>query len=128
VADNQSISLPPTGEGVRAARRFVRLFLDEPVPPPVAETAVLLTSELVANAVQHAGPHAPDATIGLRVTSTTKHVRVEVDDHSGTNPTIGDGATGNPSGRGMLLVNRLASRWGIERGSRGKTVWFAIDF
>ena len=40
---------------------------------------------------------------------------------------LGDGAADKPGGRGMLLVNGLASVWGIERRPNGKTVWFAID-
>ena len=124
----QSISLPPVAESARTARLFVRLFLDDPVPPPIAEIAVLLTSELVSNAVLHAGPHPPNAEIGLRVSTTTQRVRVEVNDHSETSPTVGDGAFDKPSGRGMHLINRLASRWGIEPYTHGKTVWFAIDF
>lgn len=124
----QRISLAPVAESARAARLFVRLLLDAPVPPPIAEMAVLLTSELVANAVMHAGPHSANAEIGLKVTTTTQRLRVEVNDHSETCPIVGDGATNKPSGRGMRLVERLASRWGVDPGTHGKTVWFAIDY
>jgi anti-sigma regulatory factor (Ser/Thr protein kinase) len=123
----QSISVAPVAGSVRTARSFVRLFLDDPVPPSTAEAAVLLTSELVTNAVLHAGPHAPGAEIALRVSSTSESVRVEVTDHSATMPTVGDGALDKLCGRGMLLVIRLASAWGVEPRADGKKVWFSID-
>ncbi|MCU1392139.1 MAG: ATP-binding region ATPase domain protein [Ilumatobacteraceae bacterium] len=123
----QSISVAPVPGSVRTARSFVRLFLDDPVPPSMAEVAVLLTSELVANAVLHAGPHARGAEIAVRVASTSEAVRVEVTDHSPTVPTVGDGALDKSGGRGILLVIRLASAWGVDPHGDGKTVWFSID-
>lgn len=72
MTDEQNSFLSPTAESVRTARRYVRLFLDEPVAPPVAETAGLLTSEVVANADQNGGPHAPYSWIELKITLKTE--------------------------------------------------------
>ncbi|MEO5901580.1 MAG: ATP-binding protein [Ilumatobacteraceae bacterium] len=123
----QSISLAPVAASARAARLFVRLFLADPVPPTVAEIAVLLTSELVTNAFRHAGPHRSSDQLVLHVTSTAERVRVEVDDHSVALPTVDDRAFDMQSRRGMVLVNSLSSTWGVEAGPDGKKVWFAID-
>ena len=123
----QSISLAPEAASARAARLFVRLFLADPIPPPVAEIAVLLTSELVTNAFRHAGPHRGSDQFVLRVSSTTNRVRVEVEDHSVALPSVDDRGVDELSGRGMLLVDSLSSSWGVEPGTDGKKVWFAID-
>jgi anti-sigma regulatory factor (Ser/Thr protein kinase) len=90
------------------------------------ETIVLLVSELVSNAVQHGGPHGPGASVGLMVEDHSGGVRVEVTDAGTGDPCPGDGAIDRPSGRGLLLVEALASRWGCNRMAVGKTVWFEL--
>lgn len=85
----------------------------------------LMISELVTNAVQH-GRHSGDHSIGLVIEVGRDEVRVTVGDH-------GDGferppapENGQPRGRGLMIVDRLASRWGIEPRSP-TTVWFELD-
>ena len=92
----------------------------------VRETVVLLVSELVSNAVQHGGPHGPDATVGLQIEPRPDRIRVAVTDAGTGDPRLGNGAIDHPSGRGLLLVDAMASRWGCDRLPVGKTVWFEL--
>lgn len=120
------IVLTPTAHGVRSARLFAVGLLDDH-DVDVRETVVLLVSELVSNAVQHGGPHDSLATVGVQVETRPDLVRVEVTDAGTGDPRPGDGAVDHPSGRGLLLVEALASRWGCEQLPVGKTVWFEIS-
>ncbi|MFG2679314.1 ATP-binding protein [Streptomyces sp. NPDC048392] len=106
-----------TGSGIRA---------DE----PLAETLVLLVSELVTNAVVHTGCPAvlrlvlPGAVTGEATEAT---VRLEVDDASDRAPVprCVDGET--TGGRGLALVDGLADRWGWSREGAGKRIWCELD-
>jgi anti-sigma regulatory factor (Ser/Thr protein kinase) len=82
----------------------------------------LLVSELLANAILHGRP-----PIELSVALRPGAVRVTVADGS-TDPLApaGPSATGD-SGRGLLLLDRLADRWGTESLPEGKLVWFEVD-
>lgn len=119
------IALEPTARSVRAARHFVCGFLgDHNVD--VRDTTVLLVSELVANAIEHGGPHGPTSTVGVEVDAHANRVRVEVTDAGPGEPVAGNASAHLPSGRGLLLVQTLASRWGCTRLPVGKMVWFEI--
>ncbi len=82
----------------------------------------LLVSELVTNAVLHAHSNAR-VTID-RYKST---IRVAVCDASATRPRVRDYGPEAVTGRGLLLVERLARRWGVELDGAGKCVWFELD-
>jgi anti-sigma regulatory factor (Ser/Thr protein kinase) len=84
----------------------------------------LLTSEVVGNAVRHAGPLSPTSKIVFHARMSDDHVRVEVADHGpGFDPEIRH----DTSGFGLRLIDKLASRWGVERTARGCRVWFEVD-
>ncbi len=86
-----------------------------------SEIAQLLVSEVVTNALLHAG-----TDMELRTTAAASGVRIEVHDGSGLAPTqrhYGDEAA---TGRGLGLVESLASAWGIEPTGSGKAVWFEL--
>jgi len=107
---------------VEAARRFVRHTLDGwNLAPEVAADAVLLTSELVTNAVLH-------ARTGIRVLLATDGggLRVSVFDENPRLPAHEVGPADATSGRGLSLVDGVAGAWGVERMSGGKVVWFEI--
>ena len=87
---------------------------------------VLLVSELVSNAVLHGGPHLPEATVGLAIAVADDQVRIEVEDAGVNIPVVGDGALDRLTGRGLLLVQSLATRWGCESSDAGKVVWVEI--
>ena len=87
---------------------------------------VLLVSELVSNAVLHGGPHGPEATVGLAIADVGDRVRIEVEDAGANIPVVGDGALYRVTGRGLILVESLANRWGYERSDMGKVVWAEV--
>jgi anti-sigma regulatory factor (Ser/Thr protein kinase) len=103
---------------VRAARSFISSL---PLPPPAAEKAVLLVSELATNAVTHAGT---DFEICVKVGQA---VRVEVRDFSTLGPTLRPGRLAAEDGRGLQILDALASAWGWRSlGPAGKVVWFEL--
>ncbi|MEA3078135.1 MAG: hypothetical protein QOF60_3043 [Actinomycetota bacterium] len=112
---------------VAAARRLARDVLAEAsIDDELAADVVLATSELVANAVLHAGGPVR-VRLSVRVDPTVA-VRVEVGDESPVPPSLREYEPDASTGRGLGLVARLASRWGIEAApvatSRvGKLVW-----
>ena len=106
-----------------AARRFVRTALESvEADPRVIETAELLTTELVTNAIVHVGSKSQ---LFLRVARGI--VRVEVTDPDDHLPSMAAPNVDDDSGRGLLIVNGLASAWGVERTPTGKTVWFELS-
>ena len=115
--------LTPHPTSVGAARRFVRDVLKtRRVADGVVSTVELLTSEVVTNAILHArsGPQ-------LAVEVNDDHVRVAVRDISSDLPVRRLGRLDDVSGRGVVIVEELASAWGVERERNGaKRVWFEV--
>jgi anti-sigma regulatory factor (Ser/Thr protein kinase) len=105
----------------RRARVFVEKLLNRSGLAELAPTATLLTSEVVTNAVMHVG-----GTIAVRVTCRPAAVRVEVGDSSGQLPVPGEPSQASTGGRGLQLVEALASDWGTASEGPGKIVWFEI--
>ncbi|ORT54996.1 SpoIIE family protein phosphatase [Streptomyces sp. CB03238] len=118
----------PVGRSVATARAFVRDTLQGWGYTDVVDDAVVLTSELVTNAVIHAGTAAD--VLCLR---TENGVRIEVADRyperevplQGTGRSLG--SPDRENGRGLLLCAALASRWGVEYSPTHKQVWFQLD-
>ena len=87
------------------------------------DVAVLLASELVGNAVEHAHGEA----IHLVVDQRESRFRVEVHDNQAGRPTAQQADALAPRGRGLMLVERLAAEWGVDPSPRGgKQVWFQL--
>jgi anti-sigma regulatory factor (Ser/Thr protein kinase) len=91
-----------------------------------ADEVRLLVSELVTNAVMHAGP---GGEIRLRVELAPDRVRVEVRDRgrgfrSARPPP--PPPPGQPHGRGLHMVDQVAERWGNARTDEGHCVWFEL--
>lgn len=108
----------------RAARRAVAECCATAGAGPVCtDNSALMTSEVVTNAIRHgSGP------ITFAVDCGGPVVRVEVGDDDEGRPTAGDADADSEGGRGMLIVDALASSWGvIETASGGKTVWFELS-
>jgi CheY-like chemotaxis protein len=116
-----STSLPSVAASAGTARRFVREAIDAAAEEVMADVE-LLVSELVINAVVHASS-APRVDIVLGRDS----YRVEVYDDDPTLPELRDPGVHDRGGRGILLLDRLASRWGAEPHGTGKVVWFERD-
>jgi anti-sigma regulatory factor (Ser/Thr protein kinase) len=119
-----TILLPGDVTTPAAARRFVRAALESvEADPVVIETTELLTDELVTNAIVHA--HCKSY---LFVRAVRGVVRVEVTDPDERLPSMATPDTDAVGGRGLAIVNGLASAWGIERATAGgKTVWFELS-
>ncbi|MFF9431992.1 SpoIIE family protein phosphatase [Streptomyces sp. NPDC014746] len=120
-------SFEPVGRSVAAARAFVRDTLQGWGHPELVDDAVVLTSELVTNAVIHAGTAAE--VLCLR---SDDSVRIEVADRYPEReiPVQGGRSLGSPdreNGRGLLLCAALAHRWGVDYSPTRKHVWFHLN-
>ncbi|MFE7602012.1 SpoIIE family protein phosphatase [Streptomyces sp. NPDC057494] len=120
-------SFEPVGRSVAAARAFVRDTLQGWGHPELVDDAVVLTSELVTNAVIHAGTSAE--VLCLR---SDDSVRVEVSDRYPEReiPVQSGRSLGSPdreNGRGLLLCAALAHRWGVDYSPTRKHVWFHLN-
>lgn len=117
------VALPSNAKAPGIARQVLRRFRSE-LPDRVLEDAALLVSELVTNSVRHAAT-GPGSRIRLRVQQLPAGIQVEVLDWGpGFRP--GVARPQGEGGFGLLLVRRLATRWGIERGDTTR-VWFEIE-
>ncbi|MFJ9822681.1 SpoIIE family protein phosphatase [Streptomyces sp. NPDC101151] len=112
-------------KGVKQARRFIREQLHVWDLDEVRDDVELLASEVVTNALIHA-----DSSVDVRLREYPDHLRLEVRDADPTPPvpsavTATDEANAwAEHGRGLLIVDELASQWGKSPSGRGKTVWF----
>ena len=118
------ILLPGDVTTPAAARRFVRAALESvEADPVVIETTELLTDELVTNAIVHARCKSY-----MSIRAVHGVVRVEVTDPDERLPSMAAPDTDALRGRGLAIVNGLASAWGVERAADGgKTVWFELS-
>lgn len=115
------LGLPANDNAAAMARRFVSASLPDLDASHVADTAVLLASELVTNALLHG-----KASISIEVLGVTNGVRVAVtDEHPGL-PALRPPSREDEHGRGLLLVEKLAARWGVDAHPPGKSVWFEL--
>ena len=122
--DDLAVTLPASPASAGAARRVVRRLLPGTASADQCSTVELLTSELVANAVVHAG-----TPCRLRLSYPCEdRVRVEVTDYAEGSPTVQPGAPTDPGGRGLQLVAAAAIDWGTARPAQDrKTVWFEAE-
>lgn len=114
--------LPCSVQSPHLARAFLRSTLSTWELDGLGHVTELLVTELVANVVTHVG-----ASMTLRVRRSPSAIRVEVDDPSTSLPAVRHPDPGDEHGRGVLLVDLLASAWGVEPHGQGKTVWFEVD-
>ncbi|RSS73409.1 SpoIIE family protein phosphatase [Streptomyces sp. WAC06614] len=122
-------SFEPVGRSVAAARAFVRDTLQGWGFADVVDDAVVLTSELVTNAVVHAGTRAEVLCLrsedGVRVEVADRYPERELPlQHPGARPYADPD---RESGRGLMLCAALATRWGVEYTPTHKQVWFRLD-
>jgi PAS domain S-box-containing protein len=116
-----AVELPALASSASAGRRFLRAALHAWDCADAGDTACLLSSELIANAVRHArGP------IGLCLHRTARELTVEVSDTSPSLPVPRFVDQGSEDGRGLSLVEALARGWGARPTATGKTVWFSL--
>ncbi len=118
-----SVELRPSAKAPATARHFIAVTCEASgVDPQVCSTAALLVSELVTNAVLHAG-----TDVIMHVTPGAARLRVEVVDGSpGGLVRVQDSDPTSSRGRGLRLVDLLAREWGVLESEAGKTVWFEL--
>lgn len=113
-------ALRPVPEALGAARR--RLTVGG-LDPDLEHTVHLLTSEVISNAVRHAGLD-PDDRILLAARLQPSWARVEIRDPGpGFDPEVRH----EGRGYGLRMLDMLSSRWGVDRDERGCRVWFEVD-
>ncbi|MFE5595659.1 ATP-binding protein [Streptomyces sp. NPDC056549] len=123
-----SVLLSPTPRGARLARLLAVAWMrDHDVPYGVTESATQVVAELAANAATHGRVAGRSFRLALQRRPDT--LRIEVTDTRGEDlPRIQPTCPGGDSGRGLLLVEALADRWGVEPGPvPRKTVWAELD-
>ena len=125
--DDSAFTLKGGDEAGGAARRAI-VAGDGALPEPVRDDVLLLATELVSNAVRHAGV-GPDKSLQVEVRRWPRQVRVAVvDPGAGFEPPGQHPPRDGPGGLGLLLLDRIADRWGVSREPAGTRVWFEIDF
>jgi anti-sigma regulatory factor (Ser/Thr protein kinase) len=113
--------------GVKDARHFVDGLLGSWGLAEVSDDVQLLVSEVVTNALIHAG-----SDVDLRMRAFPDHVRVEVRDFASQPPVpypfaaSDEGVAEAEHGRGLFLVEALARAWNSSPNGRGKTVWLEV--
>ncbi len=108
---------------VSRARRALARALDQwGVGGDSADVAILLTSELVTNAIRHGA-----APILLSAGFQASSLRVEVQDRVDGGVEMHDPDLDDEDGRGLQLVDVLADQWGWISHQRGKQVWFVLS-
>ncbi|MER6047008.1 SpoIIE family protein phosphatase [Streptomyces sp. NPDC001793] len=118
----------PVGRSVATARAFVRDTLQGWGCADIVDDAVVLTSELVTNAVVHAGTAADVLCLrsdgGVRISVADRYPEREIPLQSAGQTMVHPDREG---GRGLLLCGALAARWGVEYTAAQKHVWFHLD-
>lgn len=113
--------LPPRAAAASVARELVSCACKDWNLPDLAADLSLVVTELVANAVRHAGTE-----MEVRLTHLDSGIRVEVYDGS-TRPLRPRSANlQDEGGRGLLLVDALSSRYGVDGEPSGKRVWVEL--
>ena len=118
------VCLPSDSRAARAARQSLRL-LESYVPDETIEDVNLLVSELVSNSVKHASL-MDDQVIQVDANPTDQGIRVEVTNPGGAQLANRLPDKAEESGWGLLLVTKIATRWGIATNGR-TLIWFEID-
>lgn len=110
-------------DAAQVARGHVRSFCAA-LSPDLTETAALLVTEVVTNALAHA-----QGRIVLRLTHQGSHLLVEVTDGSAElEVKLLPPSLHALGGRGLMLVDRLAGSWGVLTAEPTKTVWFTLPW
>lgn len=124
------VTHPGRAENVRQARHFISGLLGRDWLR--LDDVLTLASEVVSNAVRHTrsgdGGHFE---VTVATCTAGSRVRIEVTDQGGPSVPRPGAADGDPSlftgGRGLMIVDVLADRWGHDGDERGRVVWFEVS-
>ncbi len=117
------LALNAVPEAIALGRRWLtRTARSRGVAGKTADVVELLTSELLTNAVRYGHRHG---AVTLRLEQRMGRLRVTVHDDGAERPVVRYAGPGSETGRGLQLVERLASAWGVTPDpAGGKSVWF----
>ena len=120
----ETILLRPEARSAAEARRFTRRICEEAgLAAATCDTAVLLTSETVTNAIVHG--HS-EVRLTVRV-GAAGDVRIETGDDNSRHPVLQPVDADALDGRGVALLEAAASSWGVTDEDYGKIVWFELE-
>jgi len=117
VSRTASFALPPAPPSIQAARHVVLALLRAWDVPQDRDDAALLVTELVANVVDHVGG---DDFLTLELEASEDRLRIAVP------PVVQELSRERPRGRGLLMLQAIADRWGSDDHRGGKRVWFEL--
>jgi anti-sigma regulatory factor (Ser/Thr protein kinase) len=122
------LELAALPSAVPCARGHVRAVALEWDLKELADTAELLASELVTNAIQASATLTVAETpiVRVRVTSDGTSMVIHVWDASTAMPARQQAGPGDDSGRGLMIIDALSADWGTHREADGKAVWALI--
>jgi anti-sigma regulatory factor (Ser/Thr protein kinase) len=116
------LELPSSRDSPRIAREAVVAACRRwGLSAEVAHAAELVTSELVTNAVIHAG-----TPLVLAAEHEEPHLTVAVSDGESSFPSLRPPSHDREDGRGIAIIDRLGATWGVQRTILGKTVWVSL--
>lgn len=119
-APRRRLRMAGDAASLRDARHMVASALTD-APADVRDSAVLLAGEILTNAVVHGG-----GWFLLQVDAAPDWVYVEVADSTSGQPTVLHPSSDREHGRGMAIVDALASTWGSAQRGSHKVVWFEL--
>ncbi|WP_433855233.1 ATP-binding protein [Streptomyces kronopolitis] len=114
-------------ETVAGARRQLTGLLESSGLSECAGMVALVAQELMVNATVHGCGNRPEGRFSVRAMHRGGCLRVEVEDPSTRPPRLRSASADEEGGRGLHLVDALATRWGTDSSAPGKTVWFELD-
>jgi anti-sigma regulatory factor (Ser/Thr protein kinase) len=123
-------AFPADPAAVSRARRELHRLMCKSEMSSIADAVALGAQELMANAMKHGCQGQAARTFTVKATCRPGLLRVEVQDPSPKLPKLRPATDDHEGGRGLLLVEALAARWGVQGGSGpdpGKTVWMEMD-
>jgi anti-sigma regulatory factor (Ser/Thr protein kinase) len=116
-----SVDLPPEPSSATRARTLARERLAASCSSDTLDTVALLVTELVTNAILHAR-----TPLLLTLESHPGSLRICVEDKSNEQPAVRRYESDAVTGRGLALVEQLASSWGVDTTPSGKVVWCEV--
>lgn len=122
---SRALTIPLDPQSVPLARRWVRHTLGRWGLGDFVDAAAQIASELTANAIKHADP---DSSVVLLLMFAAGTLRLEVRDRDRQNlPLLRSPTPIDIDGRGLIIVEAIADRWGVRVTSSGKAVWSELD-
>ena len=118
-----SFQVPHQRSTPARARDAVQRLLGDDAPLAMVRDAILLTSELVSNAVVHA---PGSCTLDVEFSRDPLWLHVDVSDSSRRPPHPGTPSAEGLGGHGLQMVDKISSRWGWTNLAHGKVIWFEL--